>query len=96
MPNSGKHVDPIPDEFATYEDAAAFWDTHDTTDYPDVFQTVEVEEIVLRQRRYEVEIDEDVVRMLQEQARKRALPISRLASDLLRQQLLSTSTSSPS
>ena len=96
MPNSGKRVDPIPDEFATYEDAAAFWDTHDTTDYPDAFQTVDVEEVALRQRRYEVEIDEDVVRMLQEQARKRALPISRLASDLLRQQLLSSSTSSPS
>jgi CopG antitoxin of type II toxin-antitoxin system len=96
MPNSGKRVDPIPNEFATYEDAAAFWDTHDTTDYPDAFQTVEVEEVVLRQRRYEVEIDEDVVRMLQEQARKRALSISRLASDLLRQQLLPSSTSSPS
>jgi hypothetical protein len=96
MPNSGKRVDPIPNEFATYEDAAAFWDTHDTTDYPDAFQTVEVEEVALRQRRYEVEIDEDVVRMLQEQARKRALPISRLASDLLRQQLLPSSTSSPS
>ena len=96
MPNSGKRVDPIPNEFATYEDAAAFWDTHDTTDYPDAFQTVEVEEVALRQRRYEVEIDEDVVRMLQEQARKRDLPVSRLASDLLRQQLLPTSTSSPS
>ena len=96
MPNSGKRVDPIPDEFATYEDAAAFWDTHDTTDYPDAFQTVEVEEVALRQRRYEVEIDEDVVRMLQEQARKRDLPLSRLASDLLRQQLLPTATSSPS
>ncbi|HEY5871096.1 MAG TPA: CopG family antitoxin [Candidatus Tectomicrobia bacterium] len=96
MPNSGKRVDPIPNEFATYEDAAAFWDTHDTTDYPDAFQTVEVEEVALQQRRYEVEIDEDVVRMLQEQARKRDLPVSRLASDLLRQQLLPTSTSSPS
>jgi CopG antitoxin of type II toxin-antitoxin system len=96
MPNSGKRVDPIPNEFATYEDAAAFWDTHDTTDYPDALQTVEVEEVALRQRRYEVEIDEDVLRMLQEQARKRDLPISRLASDLLRQQLLPTSTSSSS
>ena len=96
MPNSGKRVDPLPDEFASYEDAAAFWDTHDTTDYPDAFQTVEVEEVALRQRQYEVEIDEDVLRMLQEQARQRDLPISRLASDLLRQQLLPTSTSSPS
>jgi len=96
MPNSGKGVDPIPNEFASYEDAAAFWDTHDTTNYPEAFQTVEVEEVSLRQRRYEVEIDEDVLRMLQEHARQRHLPISRLASDLLRQQLLPTSTSAPS
>ncbi len=32
-----KHVDPIPKEFASYEEAAEFWDTHDTTDYPDNF-----------------------------------------------------------
>ena len=95
MPNRGKHVDPIPNEFANYEDAAEFWDTHDTTDYPDAFQTVEVEEVVLRQRRYEVEIDEDVIVVLREQARQRALPLSRLVSDLLRQHLFPT-TSSPS
>jgi len=47
MSNRGKHVDPIPNEFTTYEDAAEFWDTHDTTDYPDAFQTVEVEEVAL-------------------------------------------------
>lgn len=94
MPNSGKRVDPLPDEFASYEEAAAFWDTHDTTDYPEAFQTVEVEEVALRQQRYEVEIDEDVLHMLREQARQRDLPLSRLASDLLRQQLRLTSTSS--
>jgi hypothetical protein len=93
MPNRGKHVDPIPNEFASYEDAAEFWDTHDTTDYPDAFQSVEVEEVILRQRRYEVEIDEDVIVVLREQARQRALPVSRLVSDLLRQHLLPTSSS---
>jgi len=93
MPNRGKHVDPIPNEFAHYEDAAEFWDTHDTTDYPDAFQTVEVEEVALRQRRYEVEIDEDVIVVLREQARQRSLPVSRLVSDLLRQHLLPTSSS---
>jgi len=36
-----KHVDPIPEEFASYEEAAEFWDTHDTTDYPDAFRTVD-------------------------------------------------------
>lgn len=93
MPNSRKRVDPIPDEFASYEDAAEFWDTHDTTDYPDVFQMVEVEDAVLQRRRCEVEIDEDVIRILREKAQQRDVSISRLVSDILRQQLLSASSS---
>ena len=96
MPNDDKPTDPLPHAFASYEEAAAFWDTHDTTDYLEDFQTVDVEEVVLRQRRYEVEIEEDVLHMLQERARQRHLSISRLASDLLRQQLLPNSPASPS
>lgn len=53
-----KQIDPIPDEFSSYEEAAEFWDTHDTTDYPDAFRTLEVKS-ELRQRHYEVEIDSD-------------------------------------
>ena len=34
-------VDPIPEEFASYEEAAAFWDSHSTADYPDAFRPVE-------------------------------------------------------
>ena len=36
-----KHIDPIPDEFASYEEAGEFWDTHATTDYPENFRVVE-------------------------------------------------------
>ncbi len=81
-----KRVDPIPEEFANYEEAADFWDTHDTTDYPDAFRTVEAV-VELRRRRYEVEIDEDVARVLRAEARQKGITISHLASDLLRQQL---------
>jgi hypothetical protein len=49
-----KHVDPIPEEFASYEEAAEFWDSHDTTDYPDAFRTVEAV-VELRRRRYEAD-----------------------------------------
>ena len=93
MPNRDKRVDPIPDTFASYDEAADFWDTHDTTDYPEAFQPVEVEEVELRRRRYEVEIDEDVMRVLQAKAQQCHVSISRLASDLLRQQLIPTSSS---
>jgi hypothetical protein len=84
-----KPIEPIPEEFASYEEAAEFWDTHDTTDYPDAFRTVEVE-TDLRQRRYEIEIDEDVIKKLRVQARRRGVSPSDLANDLLRQRLTPT------
>lgn len=38
MKRPTEQIDPIPEEFASYEEAAEFWDTHDTTDYPDDFE----------------------------------------------------------
>jgi hypothetical protein len=81
-----KHVDPIPEEFASYEEAAEFWDTHDTTDYPDVFRTVEVES-EFQSRYYEIEIAEDVVTVLRKRAQQLGVPERHLASHLLRQEL---------
>ena len=86
MKHKKKQVEPIPDEFASYEESADFWDTHDTTDYPDAFQTMEVE-AELRKRHYEVEIDEDVVNVLKERAQKLCIPLSRLVNDILRRQI---------
>jgi len=81
-----KRIDPIPDEFTGYGEVAEFWDTHDTTDYPEAFRTVDAV-TEFRSRHYEVEIEEEVVRKLQTQARQQGVTVGRLASDLLRQQL---------
>ena len=86
MSDKPKHIDPIPDEFASYEEAAEFWDTHDTTDYPDGFETVPVE-AEFRSRRYEVEIDEETMKVLKLQAEKRGLPVSNVLSELLREKI---------
>jgi len=83
-----KKVDPIPDEFASYEDAAEFWDKHDTTHYPDKFRTVKVVS-EFRNRHYEIPIDGDVAISLQQRARRAGVPTGRLASDLLRKDLRS-------
>jgi len=45
-----KHIDPIPDEFPSYEEAGEFWDIHAITDYPEMFRAVEPDP-GLRQRR---------------------------------------------
>jgi hypothetical protein len=60
---SDNPVGPTPAQFDSYEEAAEFWDTHDTTDYPDEFRTIEVKS-ELRARHFEVEIAEDVVQAL--------------------------------
>ena len=81
-----KRVEPTPDNFESYEAAADFWDTHDTTDYLDEFRTVEAK-TELRGRHFEVEIDEQAAKALQAQAKEKGVKISDLASSLLRQQL---------
>jgi len=81
-----KRIDPIPDEFATPEEAADFWESHDTTDYPHAFRTVRVV-AELQARRYQIPIEADVVKALEVRARKRRVTLGRVANDLLRRQL---------
>ena len=81
-----KRVDPIPEQFADYDEAAEFWDTHDTTDYLDQFRTLEVT-AEFRGRRFEIEIEESVAKALQAKAKTRGVTADRLASELLRRQL---------
>ena len=86
MNDKKKPVEPIPEEFATYEEAAEFWDSHDTTDYPEAFETIELK-AELRQRHYEIEIDEDIIKALRKRAQKHGMPVRRLVSEMLRQQM---------
>lgn len=86
MSDKQKTIDPIPEEFASYEEAAEFWDTHDTTDYPDSFKTVAVK-AELKRRRYEVEIDEELMKVLHEQAQKRGVAVRQLVTEMLREKV---------
>ena len=81
-----KIIDPIPEEFASYEAVAEFWDAHDTTDYPDSFETVEAQ-AELKRRRFEVEIDADLIPALSQQAQTRGIKVSCLVSELLREKM---------
>jgi hypothetical protein len=87
MTDKPKVIDPIPEEFASYEEAAEFWDTHDTTDYPESLETVSVQ-AELKIRRFEVEIDADLMPVLSKQAHSRGVKVSRLVSEMLREKVL--------
>jgi len=86
MSKKAKQVDPIPDEFTSYEEVAKFWDTHDTTDYPDSFETVPVQ-ADLKRRHFEVEVDEDLIKVLAPQAQERGIAVSRLVNEMLREKI---------
>ena len=86
MNDKPRAIEPIPEEFDSYDEAAEFWDTHDTTDYLDNFETVAVES-ELKRRRYEVEIDEDLMKALTEQAQQRGVAVSQLVSEMLREKI---------
>jgi hypothetical protein len=58
MSNNPRLIDPLPDEVASYEEAADFWDRHDTMDYPDNFDTVATQ-AEFKQRRYDVDVISD-------------------------------------
>ena len=86
MNDKPKAIEPIPEEFGSYEEAAEFWATHDTTAYLENFEAVAVE-AELRRRRYEIEIDEDLMKALSERAQQRGIAVSQLVSELLRERI---------
>lgn len=77
-----KQIASTPENFDSYEEAAEFWNTHDTTDYLDEFIIVNIP-TAFRARHFEVEIAEDGVKVLQTKARKQGVSIGDRASDLL-------------
>jgi hypothetical protein len=86
MTTKYERVHDLPEEFASYEEAAEFWDTHDTTDYLDSSHPVKVLS-VFKKRHYSVEIDAVVVESLRRYSKKKGVSLGHLVSDLLRQQL---------
>lgn len=83
MPGKSKK---IPEEFKTYEDAAEFWETHDSTDYLDNLEEIEMK-VDFQKRHYLIEVEMDTAELLQKNARKKGIPVSSLANELLQKQL---------
>lgn len=86
MKKKDKKIEPIPNEFASYEAAGEFWDTHDTTDYHEDFVDVDFD-VKLQGRRFEIDIDEDVMELLKREAKRTHIHPGKLASRLLKKEL---------
>ena len=71
--------EPLPDHFATIEDAAEFWDTHDLADYWDLTEEVEFQ-VHLPRRRYLVPLEPQLAQRVAAEAHKRGLSAETLVN----------------
>ena len=81
---TNKARDEIPENFDSYETAAEFWDTHDSTDYIDDFDTAE--DVVFVRPKKEVmslRLDPKIVKKLRELASEEGLPPTTYARMLI-------------
>ena len=86
MENKTKGIDPLPDSFATEEEAGAFWDAHSTSDYEEYLEPTE-DVIEIRDRVFEVQIAEDVFQRLQKEATSLRQSVPKVVDEILRKQL---------
>lgn len=86
MQNKKKVIDPIPDSFATEEEAGEFWDTHSLADYEEFLEPVEMK-FELSKRVFEVQVSEDVFERLQEKAASSHQPMRKVIDQILRKEL---------
>jgi hypothetical protein len=86
MVESKEIREPIPEHFASIEEAAEFWDTHDLADYWDLTEEVEFE-VNLQRRRYLVAVDPELAEKLAVEAHRRGLSTETLINLWLNEKL---------
>ncbi len=68
----GKRRDPLPEHFASLEEAAEFWDTHDSADYEEYMRDVACE-VEIEYRRFLISLDSDLFRKVSSIARAKGV-----------------------
>lgn len=79
--------DPVPGEFPSLEAAAEFWDTHDLTDYLDLWKPVDDYSCKIEEEAHLVAIEPSLARRLRQAARKRGISSEALANLWLSERL---------
>lgn len=86
MGNKNKVIDPLPDSFASEEEAGEFWDAHSTMDYVEHLEPV-ADVIKIRKRVFEVQVEEDVFHRLQQEAKSLRQSVPKVVDRILRKTL---------
>jgi hypothetical protein len=70
---------PLPERFDSLEDAAEFWDTHDSAEYEDLMADADFE-VGIKKRTYLISLDVELYRKVQTIARKKGVAAEALVN----------------
>jgi len=76
----------IPKQFASIEEAAEFWDSHDLTDYSDSMRRVDFDVQITKEPRW-IELDAEIAKKVYEVAKQKSIPVQFLVNEWLREKL---------
>jgi hypothetical protein len=90
MPRNSHKRDPIPEEFSSIEQAAAFWETHDLTDYEDVWHDAGLRVNLKRAERRTIELEPQIADEFTKLARAKRTSLGNLVNRALKDYLKRT------
>ena len=81
-----KQRDPLPEHFNSLEEAAEFWDTHDSSDYEDYMRDIKYE-VNIKRRVYLVELNTELYDKVRVIAQERGIPTETLVNQWVQEKV---------
>ncbi len=85
---TAKSRDPLPEHFGSLEEAAEFWNTHDSGDYEEYFSDAECK-FDIRKRTHLISMDGSLYDEVRAVAKKKRIPADKLVSRWIKEKLRS-------
>ena len=86
--------DLLPDEFETFEEMAAFWDTHDVADYTDYLTAVPVEVTSQPTHEYSIVLSDTLNKIIREAQKQEGVSMGTLINLWVQEKLQQYQTAS--
>lgn len=86
MAKNEKLRDPVPEQFESLEEAAAFWDSHDLTEYEDIWKPVELQ-VRFKATDYVIKLEQQLAERVTETAKSQHMTTESLVHRALEEYL---------
>lgn len=83
--------DPLPEQFESVAELAAFWDTHDTEDYPEAWKEVQVDVRIKPRPEARILLEPRLAQELDHRARRLGISLNDLVNQFLKEGLARSS-----